>query len=220
MSNIIQFSDKSLWNTAFTAVNNCNVATVGEVNQMFQNAGAPAGEAPLYGSQDDLGKRIILTEFGATLVPYLASANGTLYGGVYQLVQLSASATSAKAVVGMAAYLLATSTNAQGYVVTDESHAAALTHICGVFLNTITPGNYGFIQVHGKVNVQYRASVTATTAGGAIIPTGDGSGTFDCPTQSGNPTYLTVNQIIGNALVNPANGALTAIQMKLLLGRY
>lgn len=213
----INFVDKSTWNALNTAINNCNAATLGEVNQMFAALDSPT--PMVYGSQEDLGKRICIQDGGAVNFTY--TTNGTLYGAVYQLVQVSASATAAQVAVGLAAFNLYTSAAANtGYVVTDEGHTAALTHLAGVFLNSITPGNYGFIAVHGRVNVKYTATVTATTAGSAVILKGDGSGKWDAPTQSGNPTFLQLAQIIGTAITAPANGALTDVRMDYFRGRY
>jgi len=221
MADLVNFVDKSIWNSApGFGINGVNVATVGEVNAFFANLGLTS--APQYGSQDDLGKRIILTEAGGASKRYTnvanLAANTALYGGIYQLVQLSASATGANVAQGTAAFFL--DSGAAGYVVTDEAHANALNDLCGVFLNAITPGNYGIIQVHGKATVQYRAVVTATTAGSSVLVQGAGTGVFDAPTQSGNPTFLNLFNIIGSAIQAPANAGLKTVRMKFLHGLY
>lgn len=218
---IINYTDKSLWNALNGAINGCNVSTPGEINAMFSALGATS--PPAYGSQDDLGKRITLQDIGA--LAYSLTTTGTLYGGVYQLVQVDTGATAANIGQGKAAFLLntatggATGSGGQGYVVTDEANTVALTHLCGVFLNAITPGNYGFIQVHGKYTVQYRATVTATTAGGDVIVAGLGTGVFDVPA-AGSVTHILLAQSIGNAISTPANGALGTVQGNWLRGRY
>jgi hypothetical protein len=220
----INFADKSAWNSAFSQINNMNVATVGEVNQILSNIGATVN----YGSQGDLGKRLILTEAEMTASGslYVLSTGQQLYGGIYQLVQVDSGATAANISAGRAAFLLTTATSgatgsgATGYVVTDEANTLALTQIIGVFLNAVTPGNFCFVQVHGRAPVKYRATVTATTAGSAIMLTGAGDGTFDAPTQSGNPTFLQLHQIVGTAISNPANAAVGTMQMRILQGRY
>lgn len=208
----VRFSDKSSWNAQSTFLNGTNVATLGEVNALLSGIN--------YGSQGDIGKRFFFAESEAIASTFTATANlasGTLlYGGGYQLVQVSASATAANVAQGLACFLLDGTSNAgaSGYVVTDEAHAVALTHLIGVFLNSITPGNYGFIQVFGKATVKYRATVTATTAGSTVIVTGAGDGTFDAPTQSGSPTFIQMGQIIGTAIQAPASGAYKTVQMK------
>jgi hypothetical protein len=211
----INFADKSLWNPGNIALNNVNVATIGELNAMFAAQGLQIN----YGSQDDLGKRIVIAEKDAA--DYSLTTVGTLYGGIYQLVHVNASATAANVKQGTTAFFLDGTSNAGAviYDVTDGAHFVAIGQIAGVFLNAITPGNYGFIQVHGKCTVQYITTVTATTAGSAIIPSGT-AGLWDAPTQSGNPTFLQFNQVLGVSISNPANGALGTVQMGILRGRY
>lgn len=209
------FTDKSLWNPGNVALNNVNVATVGEINAMFAAQGLPIN----YGSQDDLGKRIVIAETDA--LSWSLTSVGTLYGGMYQLVHVNASATAANVGQGKTAFFLdgTSAAGAKIYDVTDGANFTAIGQIAGVFLNSITPGNYGFIQVHGKTTVKYIATVTATTAGSAVIPSGT-AGLWDAPTQSGNPTFLQINQILGVSISNPANGALGTVQMGILRGRY
>jgi len=207
------FVDKSTWNAANIAINNTNVTTPGEINAMF----AAIGVTVNYGSQDDLGKRIEIAEANAAAFTY--TPNGTLYGGVYQLVQVDSGATALKVGVGLAAFLKQGNTNAQNYVVTSEDQAITIGMLCGVFLNTITPGNFGFIQVAGKVNVKYKAGVTATVDGGAVIVAGAGDGTFDCPTQSGSVTYTNIGAWVGNALATPVGGSTLPVQMRSIFVR-
>jgi hypothetical protein len=205
------FTDKSLWNAGNIAINNVNVATLGEINALLSGIN--------YGSQDDLGKRIVIAEVDAA--DWSLSSVGTLYGGIYQLVHLDASATAANVGKGKAAFLLdgVSNAGAQIYDVTDEANAVALPHLCGVFLNSITPGNYGFIQVHGKYSCQYIAAVTAVTDGGSVVLAGDGSGEWDVPA-AGNETFILLAQTIGNAITTPANGALGTVQGNWMRGRY
>lgn len=210
------FTDKALWNAGNIAINNVNVGTLGEVNAMF----AALGLAINYGSQDDLGKRICIAD--ADAASWSLSSVGTLFGGVYQLVQLSSAATTANAVRGCAAFTQDGVSNAgsQGYVVTDESHADAVGLIGGVFLNTITPGNFGFIQVHGKATVKYNAAVTDTTVGDVVIVKGAGDGTFDALAAATAVTDVVMAKFVGLAIQAPVAANLKTIQMKDFLGRY
>ena len=210
------FTDKALWNAGNIAINNVNVATLGEVNALFAGLGLNLN----YGSQDDLGKRIVIAD--ADAASWSLSSVGTLFGGVYQLVQLSSAATTANAVKGCAAFTQDGTSNAgsQGYVVTDEAHADALGLIAGVFLNTITPGNFGFIQVHGKATVKYNAAVTDTTVGDVVIVKGAGDGTFDALAAATAVTDVVMAKYIALAIQAPVAGALKTVQMKDFLGRY
>jgi hypothetical protein len=208
------FVDKSLWNTQL-AVNNVNVPIVGQVNGIFAGIGGLPG-TPVYGSQGDTGKIICLSDAEAAAFSFLT--NGTLFGGLYQLVQLDTAATSANALVGMAAFLLDTAaggaenSGSQGYVVTDQAHAIATTHCVGVFLNTITPGNFGFIQVAGKATVQYTAAVTSASQSSSVTSTGATAGTFDAIVAA--LTGITEPSVIGTRIQVPANAGLKTIHMQ------
>jgi len=216
------FVDKSLWNTQL-AVNNVNVPTVGQVNSLFAGIGGLPG-APVYGSQGDLGKIICLSDAEAAAFSFLT--NGTLFGGLYQLVQLDSGATSANALVGMAAYMLDTATGGatgaggQTYTVTDSAHALSTSLGVGVFLNTITPGNFGFIQISGKATVQYTAAVTDTNIGDAVLFAGTTAGTFNAVAAATAVTDAVLSTFLGNAIQAPANGALKTVLMKLAPWRY
>lgn len=220
------FVDKSAWNTATTKVNATAVPIAGETNSIFQNLGLPC--PPLYGSQDDVGKRFLLTE--NDMVPlassqYLLSTGAALYGCIIQLVPVDSGATAANIAPGLGAYLLNTATGgaagsgAQQYTVTSADQAISTQHLCGVFTYASPVSDFTWIIVHGKCPVQYIATVTATTAGGTIIVSGT-AGKFDVPTQSGNPTFAQMGTILGNAISTPANGALGTAIMRNLQGRY
>lgn len=131
-----------------------------------------------------------------------------LYEGDYQFVGLDAAATVANVGVGKVAYLLS---NARGnLVVTDGSHAANQNLITGVFINALTPGNYGWVQIAG------RASVFFPAAGGtvgdsviAVVATGTG---LDVAA----PTAAQLLQLLGFMLQPPAAANSTG-QVKLQL---
>lgn len=48
----------------------------------------------------------------------------------------------------------------------------------GVFLNPVTPGNYGWIQEAGVASVLIGGAVAAATVGASLTPTAGGNGTF------------------------------------------
>ena len=204
------FTDKSLYNAGTTEINNTNAVQVGQVSGMF----AAQGIALTFGNQDDIGKRTILAATD-NFANFTYPANGTLYEGVYQLVQVSAAATSTNVGTGRAAYWNLTAT---GYQVTDEAHATALSLKAGVFLNSITPGNYGFIFVGGgRVTVQYKTGLTnGTPAVGDNIVLGGGLGTFDdAAAGSAAPT----GNFMGVATTLPTSAGQGVIYMPNLLNR-
>lgn len=217
------FTDKSLWNPANPDLNNVNVALLGVVNSFFANLGATS--APAYGSQDDNGKHVVFSEaeLTATSSLYVSATLQALYGGIYQVVKIDTGATAANIGPGLACFIKDVgTTSADGasvYSVTTADQATSVQQMIGVFLVAATPGNYTVVQVHGKCPVQYIATVTATTAGGTIILSGT-AGKFDCPTQSGSPTFAQMGTILGNAISTPANGAIGTVLMRTLQGRY
>lgn len=213
MSGIINLSDKSLWNVQGSnyGINNINVATLGELNAIMAAAGATIA----YGSQDDLGKRVAISEAGAPSYTY--TPNGTLYGGVYQMVQLSSAATAGNVAVGLVAYMLAS--GASGYVVTDEAHADSTALFAGIFLNTVTPGNYCAICVGGKVNAAFKNPITngAPAIGDNVVAGGGTGHVDDASAQTVAPTGLA----IGKAVAAPASGVTSIIRIHdAFIGRY
>jgi hypothetical protein len=222
----INFTDKSLWNVAGnTGINNCNVATLGEVNSLLADAGVSVN----YGSQGDLGKRVVISDKQFSAKPsWYVTANGTLYGGIFQAVYIDPGATVANLTVGKIAYLkdntnsLGADTGAQVYAITDSAHADAVGLIAGICLTpAVTAGNYTIIQVHGKANVLFTATITGTPAVGvSVIAGGATAGTADVPTQSGNPTWANIGEYLGNAVILPVDATATPVQLKTLFGRY
>jgi hypothetical protein len=78
-----------------------------------------------------------------------------------------------------------------------------------VFLNSITPGNYGFIQELGFATVLANAAVSTTTAGAYVNALTTNSGTVTCTVASGSP----IGSTIGVAVDAPANGILFKAQL-------
>lgn len=198
------YTDKSLWNIPF-ALNNINVTQVGEISPYFAALGSP-GQV-VYGSQGDVGKRVCLTL--SEITNFTFATNGTLFEGVYELVQVSSAATAANIYTGAAAYYLFSDTT-QSWTVTDSAHATSTAIPAGTFLNAVTPGNYTAIFVGGgRVNVQYTATLTqgSPAVGDLIVTGGATAGSYDDATSK---TAVT-NLFYGIATVLPANAGLSAV---------
>jgi hypothetical protein len=65
-----------------------------------------------------------------------------------------------------------------------------------VFLNSITPGNYGFIQELGVATVLANAALTSATANAWVNAKTSGAGTVDTTAASGSPIGSTIGQAI------------------------
>lgn len=96
------------------------------------------------------------------------TSTGTLYAGVYQYVKVKAGATPA---VRGAAYFWDNAVAPSAFQVVQIESSTTLTaaSIAGIALNTITAGQYGWIQVAGIASVKYVASITGTKATGRPV---------------------------------------------------
>lgn len=131
---------------------------------------------------------------------------GTLYEGVYKYVQLSSqSANSARGRVAFwadAAEFLVTMTAQDG------NHA-------GIFLNTVTAGNWCWIQVGGLASVLF-ASVALTKATPAIkdvVVVTSGASNADVEADATPYTNLIFKRILGIAEEAPVAGAISLVEL-------
>jgi len=212
------FSDKSLFNPGNVFLNNVNVAAIGQINSLLQAAGVTIG----MGGQDDIGKRIVLADVDGP--DWSLASVGTLFGGIYQLVQVDSAATGANIFTGAAAFLLdtaaggAANSGSNNYVVTDSAHALGTSHCVGVFLNAITPGNFGFIQISGKASVLYGAAIASASLAATVLAASATAGAFDNVVAA--ITGITLAQAIGVPIQVPVVSTLKTIQMFGLRARY
>src|ERR1700728_27958 len=145
------------------------------------------------------------------------SAVGTLYGGEYQYVQTFLTSTAAPAVGQPAAWAWDQANAAfESYIVTPDTNSAIRTgRFAGVYINALTKGQYGWIQVTGKASVLFKNGLTAATpADGDMIVIDSGTGLADDPTQSGSPTYATLKAAIGTAIGAPVTNQLNLVLLR------
>ena len=124
----------------------------------------PSGvQAPPY-SQTLPGDRIVLDD--ASALANSSVATGTLYGGVYMYVGTLATSTAAPARGTIAFWRAAELPGGatQGYTVTADAQPTTSlpAYIAGVFINAVTKGNFGWIQVAGVASVLFDTGLTAT----------------------------------------------------------
>lgn len=182
---------------------------------------APSGVQISQGQQTLPGDRIVVDD--ATALALSATATGTLYGGIYMYVQTLSSSTAAPA-VGTAAFFRAADVGVQYMVTADGQPSAAVpAFIAGVFVNAITKGNYGWIQLAGVATVQFDAAApTDATAGrpvfAKISPTTPGA--FDSGISVTIATTVTqLPLILGTAIETPTNAGLKKVLINRGLGR-
>jgi hypothetical protein len=165
----------------------------------------------------NLGDYFDLTNGEAARNSY--AVNGLLYEGRYRRVLVDSGATASNVktgTIGLMPSLAAVIADGdpQGKptvnIVTSYDKGVGSTTAVRfvVFLNTVTPGNYCFVQELGIASVLGKTSLTNATpaVGDSIIATT--SGLVDDPTQSGQPTYTQLQQIVGNAVDLPKSTGL------------
>jgi hypothetical protein len=143
-------------------LNDVNDSTVGGQIQSVPSA-VPATQ----GIQTLPGDRIILDD--ATAYALSDTAVGTLYGGIYMYV-LSLSSSTASPAVGAIAFWRSAdigSTTTTPYIATADAQPLTTTpaYILGIWINAITKGNAGWVQIAGIASVLFdSASVNTTQA--------------------------------------------------------
>lgn len=125
-------------------------------------AGAPSPQV----SQTLPGDRIVLDD--ATALALSDTTVNTLYGGIYMYVQ--GTWTTTAAVVGGIAFWKQADVGVQ-YVAYGDAQPATATpsFIAGIWINALTKGNYGWIQIAGVASVLFDSAVTATTVGEMVV---------------------------------------------------
>lgn len=136
------------------------------------------------------------------------TSTGTLYGGVYQYV---------KCVTAVARGEILTWSDFANFVVTHTNTSALEGRIAGIALNTVTAGNYSFIQTWGLASVLFRASVTAKTDGNIVLQLTT-TATADAIAEA-TGTYISggtlgIKNVIGQAAEAPTDGGINLVFLR------
>jgi len=175
---------------------------------------------PILAGGLNIGDYFDLTNPEANDLSY--STNGILYAGRYRRVQVDSGATASNvktgtiglmpslAVVALNKY---STRNPPMNIVTSYDQAIGLADAVRpvVFLNSITPGNYGFVQELGVATVLYKSSLTGTPTIGGVVNSA-ATGVVDCPASA----TAIVRTSVGIAIDLPAAGALKRILLQYL----
>lgn len=143
------------------------------------NTPYPTGAGDVYGNTYPTGlnpgKQIEISDVQASNLDDPSGAT-QLFGGAYQFVKVDSGATAANVAAGRIAFLKLDPGGTAGVepmsgfaspVVTSQDQNDANNMWAGVFINSITPGNHGFIFVGGgRVEANY---ATSLTVGGPAI---------------------------------------------------
>ena len=210
------FDKKAVWiGTGSKYINAVNDAVVGGQIQSL-----PAIVVISQGEQTLPGDRIVMDDATALLLSQ--TSVGTLWGGVYQYVQVISTATAAPAVGGLA-FLLAANIGSASvpYQISSDAQPAVATpgYFAGVFINALTKGNYGWIQVAGIANVLFDSALTATSVAAtvsakvsaAVASTADAGVAL---------TTVTNAWVFGVAIGTPATSTLSKVLITRAITRY
>jgi hypothetical protein len=153
------------------AINNCNFTSPTGLTDLRTSQ-------PYYAGGLNLGDYFDTTETEANNASY--KTNGTLHAGRYRMVQVDSGATAGNVKTGTIGYMLAGG-QPQLNLVTSYDKAIVGAHPV-VFLNSITPGNYGFVQELGVATVLCNTSITKSSPNTADIGNSTTNGLVDDPT--------------------------------------
>ena len=202
----------------FKFLNNVNDAASGGVIVSL-----PAGLTGPAVSQDIPGDRIVIDDATALALSDTVGT-GTLFGGVYEYVGTTAAATATPA-RGTLAFWLAANLGSGAtplYTVTSDAQptTALPNYIAGVFINAVTKGNFGWVQVAGLASVLFDSALTATSNAAVVVAKVSAAvaSTADAGVPGGaTPTAAQVAEamaaVIGTAVGTPATSVISPVLM-------
>jgi len=177
------------------------------VNDAFPGSpyAGPTNQA-YYGSQ--VGARFALGNDDPII-----TRQSALFGGMFQYVQFFATQT-ATPTVGNIAFWQADTT----YVVTSDE-PSGVSDIAGIIVSATAKGNYGLIQIDGKVAINFRATITKATPaiGDLVLAAALGAGVdnakADVLADATSLTSVQMRHVLGIAVVAPVSGAAKAVRL-------
>lgn len=172
---------------------------------------------PVFAGGLNAGDYFDLTNDEANNLSY--KTNGILYAGRYRRVQVDSGATASNVktgTIGLMPSLAVVSVNPLGTrnppmnIVTSYDQAIGLSNSVRpvVFLNSITPGNWGFVQELGDATLLFGA-LTGTPAIGGVINS-VATGLADAPASA----TAIVRTSVGIAIDLPAAGAKSRVLLQ------
>ncbi len=192
------------------AINACNDTSASGMTDL--RTGNPVNAGGL-----NQGDYFDLTSDEANKASY--KTNGILYAGRYRRVQVDSGATAANVktgTIGLMPSLAVVAVNPLGTrnppmnIVTsyDQAIGGADAVRPVIFLNTVTPGNFCFVQELGVASVLFKSPVTGTPTIGGVVNS-VATGLADCPSSA----TAIVRTSIGLAIDLPLAGVLGRILM-------
>jgi len=180
--------------------------------------GIPSGAPAPPASQTLVGDKIVLDD--ATALALSDTTVGTLFGGIYMYVGTLSTATAAPARGTCAFYRAADLPGGatQAYQVTSDVQPSTTipTFSAGVFINAITKGNFGWIQIAGTCSCLFDHTIAAGSGVGSPVSpkiSATTASTFDCGVaQSADAAGARLAaSVVGVAIVNPVIDTITTV---------
>lgn len=162
-----------------------------------------------------VGKRLVCSTSIASKLS--DTAIGTLLEGIYQYVQVAS--TSAAVARGTLVYwqnyesCIVTATPSAADVVLGGSNAGL---VAGVALNTVTVGNYCYIQIAGKANIKFKTTITkgsTVAAGDLVLADGTTSARADVIPDASSLTPVLGKLILGVAIATPTSNGISTVDL-------
>lgn len=178
----------------------------------------PAGAPSPSVSQTLPGDKIVLDD--ATALALSDTVVGTLFGGIYMYVGTLSTATASPARGAAAFYRAAdlpTALSNLYQVTSDVQPSTTIPTFCaGVFINAITKGNFGWIQVAGVCMCLFDTAVAAGNGVGSPVSpkiSATTASSFDCGVaQSADAAGARLAaSVVGVAIVLPVVSTVTAV---------
>jgi hypothetical protein len=189
--------------------NKTQYVTTGKLNTV-NDAAQGGGVANIVGASRCPGALGSVVYLDVNNPTFYDSTIGTLYPGGYQRVHLVSTSTQAAA-RGRVAYWVDTTSTTVPFDVTGD---ATDGNQAGVFINVITKGNYGYIQVEGLASVLFTAAITKTTpAKKDLVFCTAGDGTGDVLADATNITSPILRRKLGVAEAIPVSGAIGLVKL-------
>ena len=179
------------------ALNNCNDTSPSGFADLRTGAAVFAGGL-------NLGDYFDLTEQEANNLSY--TTNGTCHSGRYRRVQVDSGATASNVKTGTIGYMVAGG-QPQLNLITSYDKSIVGAHPV-VFLNTVTPGNYCFVQELGVATCLCGSSITKSSPNTGDLINATTSGVVDDPT-----TQEEVQASLGIALDPPNPNTLIRVYL-------
>lgn len=188
--------------------------TVNDANAGGTLVSVPTGAPQAAVSATLPGDRIVLDD--PTALALSSTTIGTLLGGVYMYYGTLGTAVQAIA-RGAIAFFRQADLGGSGsvYQVTSDSQPANdhPTYIAGIFINAITKGNWGWIQVAGAASVLFDAAAPSTQAAGDWVTAKISPQTVGAADVGAAAGVVTLAALLGVAVGIPSSAVISTVML-------